>query len=152
MTYSLADTWGVNNRVNLLLFDALTEEQLAYTPNPRARNIAEQFAHMHNVRRTWLEAGWPAEAKTLAKLEKGAVKRGAIREALEASGKLVGYWIAEGERTGKMKAAKGGPALFCGYMLAHEAHHRGQVILHLKYSRLPVDRDLAFSIWEWEKI
>jgi len=152
MKYSLADTFLLNNRANLMLLDALTEEQLTYTASPRARNILEQFAHMHNVRRTWLEAGWPAEAKTLAKLDKGAVKRATLREALEASAKLVGYWIAEGERTGKMKAAKNGPAAMCGYLLAHEANHRGQIILHLKYAKMPVDRDLTYALWDWEKI
>lgn len=48
--YTLADTWLLNSRVNLKLLDHLGEEQLAVKPNPRARSIADQFAHLHNVR------------------------------------------------------------------------------------------------------
>ncbi len=86
MTYSLADTWLLNNRVNLLLLDALTEEQLAFAPNPRARNIAEQFAHLHAVWRGWLEAGWPAEARTLANedLSGATPRRRGVRRELPA--------------------------------------------------------------------
>src|SRR5215467_9954488 len=42
---SLAETFLLNNRANLMLLDAMTEEQLAHVPFPRARSIADQFAH-----------------------------------------------------------------------------------------------------------
>jgi hypothetical protein len=35
--YTLADAWHLNNRVNLMLLDQLSEEQLAVTANPAAR-------------------------------------------------------------------------------------------------------------------
>jgi len=149
--YSLADTWLLNNRVNLMLLDRLTPQQLAYTASPRARNIAGQIAHLHNVRGMWLEVRSPSLAKSLPKLEKGPPKE-SIRAALEASGKLMGEWIAESEKTGKMKAAKRGVAVFFGYALAHEAHHRGQILLHLKYAGMPVDRDFSYAIWDWQII
>ena len=150
--YSLADTFLLNNRVNLLLLDQLSEEQLAYTANPRARSIADQFAHLHNVRRTWIEVRSPGVAAGLDKIEKGSPTKAGLRKALEASADALAAIIGEAERTGKMKGYKRGPGAFTGYVLAHEGHHRGQIILHLKYGGMPIDKIAGFGLWEWEKI
>jgi hypothetical protein len=72
--YTLSDTWHLNNRVNLLLLDHLTAGQLAFAANPKGRSIADQFAHLHNVRIVWLEPRVPAVAKALKKIEKGAAR------------------------------------------------------------------------------
>jgi len=150
--YTLLDTWHLNNRVNLMLLESLTEEQLAVAANPRVRNIADQFAHLHNVRLAWLEVQSPALAEKLRKIEKGRATKAGLKEALEASAWALGEVIAEAEKSGRLKAAKRGAIAFFGYALAHEAHHRGQIILHLKYAGKPVDRTLGFGIWEWERL
>jgi len=152
-TYTLADAWRLNNRVNLMLLDRLDEEQLAVTANPRARSVADQFAHMHNVRIMWLEPRAPELAQSLTKIGKGSAAKAALKDALEASAAAFGGLFAEAEKTGKMKVYfKRGPIAFLGYVLAHEAHHRAQIILHLKYAGRPVDKMFGFSLWEWEKI
>jgi uncharacterized damage-inducible protein DinB len=38
---------------------------------------------------------------------------------------------------------------FLGYALAHEGHHRGQILLHLKIAKLPLDRDVSYRLWDW---
>ena len=150
--YSLADTFLLNNRVNLRLLDALTGEQLAHVPTPRARSIADQFAHLHNVRVMWLEVVAPAAAKALQKIDKGAGTKVGLRTALEASAEALAAVIAEAEQSGKMRGYKRGATAFCGYVLAHEGHHRGQIIVHLKHAKMPVDKSVGYGIWEWEKI
>ena len=150
--YSLADTFLLNNRVNLMLLDALTGEQLAHVPSPRARSIADQFAHLHNVRLMWLEVAAPAAAKGMAKIEKSAATRSGLRESLEESAAALAGVIEEAERSGKMRGYKRGVTAFCGYALAHEGHHRGQILAHLKHAKMPVDRGVGYGIWEWEKI
>jgi len=150
--YSLADTWRLNNRVNLMLLDSLSEEQLAHVPSPRARSVADQFAHLHNVRIMWLEVQAPAAAKALRKIEKGAANKKALREALDGSAEAFATMLEAAERAGKMKAQKRGIFAFFGYAITHEAHHRGQIIVHLKHAGMPVDRTLGFGLWEWEKI
>src|ERR1051326_5941907 len=82
---SLADSFLLSNRANLMLLDAMTEEQLAHVPTPRARSIADQFAHLHNVRLMWLEVIAPPKAKAVKKLGEGAATKAGIRSALEAS-------------------------------------------------------------------
>ena len=51
----LTDTWHVNNRVNLRLLDALTDEQLAATILPRGKAVTSYFVHIHMARFYWLE-------------------------------------------------------------------------------------------------
>jgi len=101
-TFSLADTWLLNNRVTLMLLDALSDEQLAFTNNPRARNIADQLAHLHNVRRMWLEVSAPAAAKGLQKLEKGSATKAALKVAVDTSARAMADCFVESDKSGKM--------------------------------------------------
>jgi uncharacterized damage-inducible protein DinB len=151
-SYDLTDTWHLNNRVNLRLLDNLTDEQLAATVRPRGKNVASQFEHIHQVRIYWLERRARALAKDLAKFEPGIATKAGLRQALIDSGKAMGDLFAEAEKTGSLKGAKRGPVAFFGYALAHEAHHRGQIILHLKYAKLPLDKAIGYSLWYWTNI
>ncbi|HKQ86321.1 MAG TPA: DinB family protein [Candidatus Acidoferrales bacterium] len=150
--YGLVDSWHLNNRVNLLLLGHLSEAQLASLADPRTRSIADQFAHLHNVRILWLAHALPQAVAALPKIEKGAATKLSLQKALNASAKAVAEVFAEAEKTGKLKGSKRGPLVFFGYLLAHEAHHRGQIILHLKYANVPIDKTFGFSLWEWQNI
>jgi uncharacterized damage-inducible protein DinB len=149
---ALAETWHLNNRVNLLLLDALSDEQLAATILPRGRAVTSYFVHIHMARFYWLERRAPALAKSLKKIPSGTAPRAALRQALIASGEAMGEFFAQAERTGHIKGVKLGPVAFLGYALAHEGHHRGQVLLHLKIAKKPLDRATSDSLWYWNKI
>jgi uncharacterized damage-inducible protein DinB len=149
---ALAETWHLNNRVNLLLLDALTDEQLAATILPRGRAVTSYFVHIHMARFYWLERRAPALAKTFKKIPGGTAPRATLRQALIDSGEAMGEFFAEAERTGHIKGGKLGPVAFLGYALAHEGHHRGQILLHLKIAKKPLDRATSYSLWYWTKI
>jgi len=148
----LAETWHINNRVNLRLLDALSDEQLAAAILPRGKSVIGYFVHIHMARFYWLERRARTLAKGLKKLPGGTASRDAVREALIDSGRAMGELFANAERTGQMKGAKLGPVQFLGYALAHEGHHRGQVLLHLRVAKMPLDRAAGYSLWYWNKI
>ncbi len=147
--YSLADTWRLNNRVNQKLLGALIAEQLSYQPAPRARTIAGQFAHIHNTRLMWIQA---TTANKLSKLEPGTASQAEIAAALDSSAEALAQILVEAGKTGKLTTFKRGPTAFLGYLLSHEAHHRGQVILHLKKANLPLSKESTYALWDWDKL
>jgi len=150
--FSLAESWLVNSRINLMLLRAIGEEHLAVTHNTRARNVGEQFAHMHNVRAMWLENMSAALAKQVRRIEKGTATKELLLEHLELSGEAMAALFEKMEMDGKPKGGKRGPVNFFAYVIAHEAHHRGQIILHLKYAKVTLPKETGYGIWEWDKI
>ncbi len=75
-----------------------------------------------------------------ASLESGLIASAdAIRE-------LVGRSVKEG---GRVRGFKPHVVAFLGYLISHESHHRGQIVLSLKQSGHPLDRKVAYGLWEW---
>ncbi|WP_153798852.1 DinB family protein [Foetidibacter luteolus] len=145
----LADTFAINNRVNIYLLNAIDESHLADVLNGKGRNVGEQFAHLHNVRLMWLQAAQGPLAENLTKLEKGAITKAMLLTALEQSGKAIEELLAAAAETNKIKGFKPHATGFLGYLISHEAHHRGQVMLILKHNNHMTDKKTQFGIWEW---
>ncbi|MEZ4825028.1 MAG: DinB family protein [Bacteroidia bacterium] len=150
MKNHLLETWQIHNRINLYLLDAIAEEHLPDVSASKGRNVAEQFAHIHNVRLMWLKVADPSLMDGLDKLEKGpGLTQSALAAALDASGQAIYQLLDSALETGRLKGFKPHPSAFLGYMISHESHHRGQIMLCLKQSGHPVDKKTQFGLWEW---
>jgi len=147
----LAETFAINNRVNLYLLDAIDEASLsaAYS-GPKGRSVGKQWAHLHDVRMMWLKASAPDLLKGLNKLDDAeALQKKAIAHAFTLSGKAIETLFQQAAGTGRIKGFKPHATAFLGYLLAHEAHHRGQIMVILKQNGYMVDKKVQFGIWEW---
>ncbi|RMG75225.1 MAG: hypothetical protein D6722_01385 [Bacteroidetes bacterium] len=147
----LIDTWHRHQRINLYLLDGIVDEgHLQVRAKPRSRTIGTQFAHLHNVRLMWLQAaGHPGWDELHKAGPDEAISRQALRQALTTSGEAIAGLLDHGLRTGRIKGFKPHPAAFLGYLISHESHHRGQIILQLKQAGHPLPEDIRYGIWDW---
>jgi uncharacterized damage-inducible protein DinB len=150
MEKDLLETWEIHQRINLYLLDSILDQHLGDSAASKGRNVGEQFAHIHNVRLMWLTAAKPELLPGLDKIDKEkGIKKNQLRKALIASGTAISTLLESAFREGKIKGFKPHPAAFLGYLISHESHHRGQIMLCLKQAGHPADKKVSFGMWEW---
>src|SRR5678815_3299491 len=146
----LLETWDIHNRINLYLLDAVEPAALVSLSAAKGRTVGEQFAHIHNVRLMWLKAASPDLFQIQTKIEKeNKITKKLLSTELAKSCIAISKLLESGFATGKIKGFKPHPAAFFGYLVSHESHHRGQIILSLKQSGHPIDQKTQYGIWEW---
>jgi uncharacterized damage-inducible protein DinB len=150
-TNQLLETWNIHNRINLFLLEAIAPEHLKDVSASKGRNAGEQFAHLHNVRLMWLQVAAPDLFKQQKKIEKdSAIKKDLLRRSLTASADALRMLLKKSlDADGKIKGFKPHAAAFLGYLIAHESHHRGQIILLLKQNGHHIDKKTQYGMWEW---
>ena len=151
MSHPVLETWQIHDRINFYLLDAVDAGSLDNHSSSKGRSVGEQFAHLHNVRLMWLKSAAPELLKGLTKIEnEQATDKKLLRKSLIDSGKAIGTLLETSlENGGKVKGFKPHATAFLGYLISHESHHRGQIALSLKQSGKPLDKKIAYGIWEW---
>jgi len=153
--------FAANDRLNQILIEHLDPTIWQAAPPGKARTIAAIFTHMHNVRTKWVRLTAPhlkvprqlhradctPQQARAGLAESGARCAEMLGDALGGSGGRVEKFL----RDGWARPWPAGPEMLC-YMLAHEAHHRGQVLLLARQLGRPLPKEVGYGMWNWEKL
>jgi uncharacterized damage-inducible protein DinB len=154
-------TFAANERMNQMLIEHLDPAAWTAQPPGKTRSIAAIFTHMHNVRTKWVRLTAP-HLKVPRQLHRARCTPRQARAGLTESARRCAEMLAEAlgrsggrvkefQRDGWAKPWPVGVEMLC-YMLSHEAHHRGQVCLLAHQLGYPLPNQVAYGLWNWEKL
>lgn len=150
---ALLHAFDTNEKINQFLLKNLAAESwTAEPPNGKGRDLRAIAAHIHNVRVMWLKASAKGSvipeqldrnSATVAQAQKAfATSHLALRRVIEAAMRS----------DGRIKGFRPDVAGFVGYLVAHDAHHRGQIMMLARQTGHPLPQKVTFGMWEWGKI
>jgi len=159
--HAAVQIFAANDRVNQILIEQLDPAAWRAKPPGKVRTVAAIFTHMHNVRTKWVRLTAP-NLKVPRQLNRAHCTPKQARAGLAESAARCGEMLAEalGDREGCIEKFHRdgwarpwpvGPEMLC-YMLSHEAHHRGQVCMLAHQLGFPLPKEVAYGIWNWEKL
>ena len=145
---ALLEMYAANNRITRYLIENLPEEAWhAEPPGGKGRTVAAIASHIHNVRGMWLKA---VGGGTVPKLDWRTATRDETLAALDLSHDALSKVLAAALRSdGRIKGFRPDAAGFIGYLVSHDAHHRGQIAMLGRQSGHPLPQKAMFGMWEW---
>jgi uncharacterized damage-inducible protein DinB len=153
--------FAVNERMNQMLIEHLDPAAWRAKTPGNARTIAAIFTHVHNVRTKWVRLTAP-HLKVPRQLDRThctppEASAGLAESAARCEEMLAGaLGGSDGRiqiflRDGWARPWPVGPEMLC-YMIAHEAHHRGQVCMLAHQLGFTLPDAATSEMWNWEKL
>jgi uncharacterized damage-inducible protein DinB len=149
---ALLKAYSASARINQYLVEQLDPEVWrAPSPLPRGRTVAALIAHMHNCGLRYLERTAP-DVPVPAELHKHRATPAQAVRALGAKRKAVLAIVGAALKSdGRIVGFPYDAAGYLIYYMAHDAHHRGQIVLQARLLDHPIRRDVMVGMWQWTK-
>ena len=159
---TILDAWKTNNRVTIFLVENLPRELWeAKVPGAPRRSVGMLAGHIHNARCMWIKTlGKEHGIVVPTSVDRYTVKPKNLVPALKRSSSGILSLLKFGiEQGGAIPATSAyawrnlpldvGHVL--GYFIAHEGHHRGQIVMIARQlgCRLPIE--ITGGLWHWAK-
>ncbi len=121
----------------------------AKPPAPRMRTIAAIVVHMHNCGLVYLRRSAPKVAVP-PELDRFKTTQAAAIRALAAKRRALLAVLAPAlERGGKLGGSSHDPVTFLTYYMAHDSHHRGQIVWQARLLGYPISEQTMSGMWMW---
>jgi uncharacterized damage-inducible protein DinB len=154
----LIAAWRTNNRVTTYLIENLPPQLWAESvPGMTRRTVGSIAAHLHNSRCAWIKSIGANHGITVpVRVDFRSVRKTELLRALKRSSEGMIALIRLGaERGGSVPSAhwQNFPTdlvHFLNYFVAHEAHHRGQLILIARQLGHRLPKDVVDGVWQWK--
>ncbi len=161
LAVTILAAWRTNNRVTVSLVRNLPRALLDVpVPGAPRRTVRMIAAHLHNSRCGWIrtlgrEHGIVAPARVDPRRVPSRKLVSALKNSSNAMEALLGLALRS---DGSVPPSKGyvwrNLSLDVGhvltYFVAHEAHHRGQIILVARQTDHRLAREITDGIWQWK--
>jgi len=159
---SVLAAWRTSNRVTLFFFEHLPPGLWAATvPGAPRRTIRMIAGHIHNSRCTWIKTlGAPHGIPVPTPVDRHRVGARQLLPALRRSGLGIARLLQLGcDHGGAIPPTRSyvwrnlpldvGHVL--GYFIAHEGHHRGQIVLVARALGHRLPAEVTAGLWQWSR-
>ena len=159
---SILNTWRTNNRVTVFFFEHLPPGLWAEAlPGASRRTIRMIAGHIHNSRCMWIKTlGQELGVTVPRSVDRRRVGRRELVPALKRSGRGIQDLLILGcDRGGSLPRTSAytwrnlpldvGHVL--AYFVAHEAHHRGQIVLAARALGHRLPSVVTDGLWQWTR-
>jgi uncharacterized damage-inducible protein DinB len=159
---SILNAWSTNDRITTFLVEQLPAALWdAEFPGAPRRTIRMVAGHIHNARSMWIKTlGQPHGIAVPPAVDRHRVSRSELIRALKRSGRGIASLLVLGlEHDGQIPPTKAyawrnlpldvGHVL--AYFVAHEGHHRGQIVLVARQLGHRLPASATNGLWQWTK-
>jgi len=160
LTEALLKTWQVTHQVSVYLIKNIPPDLWnKRIPGYSRKTIGMLAIHLHNARCMWIKSiGKEKLKETPARIVSQQGTRKEVLIALNQSNAAMLNLLSMCIDNGGLLPSKPPWLNFPNdvmhlltYFIAHEAHHRGQMIMAARQLDRPLTRDVMGGLWQWTK-
>lgn len=152
---AVLQSWTINNQIDIALIKMLPPgiwpEKM---PGYDRKTIRMIGAHLHNVRCSHIHhLGRKWKLVPPKPVDNHRITSSGLITALNESSTIMSTLLETGIRhQDRLPGFSLGAVAFTHYMIAHEAHHRGQLIMAARQLGYPLPTEDSDRLWQWKRL